>query len=195
MQLLPEKKWIYVLLFIVLSSVAIYLHLIGFEVSNANINVIVCMPFFLIGFFLKPLKQWLNGLQNYLQEVCMFIASVFTVFLCGNYNGYVWMYLNGYGSNYVLFILGGMAGTMMIYVISLWLSRLPYRNMVQTLSKGSILIIGLHIIIVRRLTELPDRSWGEDILFSVMILVLFIPIVHIAELFFPTILGQHKITR
>lgn len=195
MQLLPEKKWIYALLFMVLSLVAIYLHMIGFEVSNANVNVVVCMPFFLIGLFLKPLRQRLNELHNYLLETCMLIASFFIVVLCGHYNGYVWMYLNGYGNNYVLFIIGGMAGAMMLYVISLWLNRLPYRNMVQTLSKGSILIIGLHIIIVRRLTELPNRFWFEDVLFSIMILLLFIPIVRVAELFCPTILGQHKITR
>ena len=144
--------------------------------------------------FLKPLKLWLNEMHNYLLETCMFITSIITVVLCGHYNGYVWMYLNGYGSNYVLFILGGMAGAMMLYVISLWLSRLPYRNIVQTLSKGSILIIGLHIIIVRRLTVLPDRIWGEDILFSIMILLFFVPIIRVAELYFPTILGQHKIT-
>lgn len=194
MQILPEKKWIYALLFIALSSVAIYLHLIGFEVSNANVNVVVCMPFFLIGLFLKPFKQKLNALQNCSLEFSLFVTSVFTVYLCGKYNGYVWMYLNGYGSNYVLFILGGMAGALMLYVISLWLSRLSYRNMVLTLSKGSILIIGLHIIIVRRLTQLPDRIWIEDIFFSIMILLFFIPIVRLAELFFPTILGQHRFT-
>lgn len=194
MQLLPEKKWIYMLLFIVLSFIAIYLNLIGFEVSNSNVNVVVCMPFFLIGLFLKPLKLWFNEIHNYLLETCMFITSIITVVLCGHYNGYVWMYLNGYGSNYVLFILGGMAGAMMLYVISLWLSRLPYRNTVQTLSKGSILIIGLHIIIVRRLTVLPDRIWIEDFMYSILILLMFVPIIRVAELFFPLILGQHKVT-
>lgn len=191
MQILPEKKWIYALLFIALSSVAIYLHLIGFEVSNANVNVVVCMPFFLIGLFLKPFKQKLNALQNCSLEFSLFVTSVFTVYLCGKYNGYVWMYLNGYGSNYVLFILGGMAGALMLYVISLWLSRLSYRNMVLTLSKGSILIIGLHIIVVRRLTELPDRIWAEDLFFSILILFAFVPIVRLAELFCPVLLGKH----
>ncbi len=192
MQLLPEKKWIYVLLFIALSSVAIYLHVIGFEVSNSNVNVVVCMPFFLIGLFLKPLKLWLNEMHNYLLETCMFITSIITVFLCGHYNGYVWMYLNGYGSYYSLYIIGGMAGTLMLYIISHWLSRFPHHGMIQTLSEGSLLIIGLHIIIVRRLTELPNRFLGEDLLFSVMILLSFGPIIKLAEVYFPIILGRHK---
>ena len=62
----------------------------------------------------------------------------------------------------------------------------------MTLSKGSIVIIGLHIILVRRLTELPDRMWGEDLLWAVILLLFFMPIVLLAERFFPILLGRHK---
>ena len=192
MQALPEKKWAYAILFVVLSVGAIYLHYIGFEVSNANVNVLVCMPLFLIGVFLKPLKSLFSQLHSYAIECVLLIVAVALVYLCGEYNGYVWMYKNGFGDNFALYILGGMAGAMMLYVISLWLSRLPYRQMVLTLSKGSILIIGLHIIIVRRLTELPDRLWGEDLLLSILILFSYVPIIRLAELFFPVLLGRQK---
>lgn len=192
MQVLPEKKWIYVFLFIMLSGGAIYLHVIGFKASNSNINVLLCMPFFLIGVFLKPWKSIFNNMHNYLIEGLLLIISVVWVILCGNYNGYVWMYLNGFGNNYVLYILGGLAGTCMLYVMSIWLCRLSYHEMVQTLSKGSILIIGLHIIIVRRLTELPDRIWVEDLVFAVLILLSFVPIVKVVDLLFPMLLGRYK---
>ncbi len=142
--------------------------------------------------FLKPLKVVLSGLHNYMAEAGLLVVAVAVVYLCGEYNGYVWMYKNGFGNNFALYIIGGMAGMMMLYVISLWLSRLPYRQMVLTLSKGSILIIGLHIVIVRRLTELPDRMWGEDLLLSILILFGFVPIIRLAELFFPILLGRHR---
>ena len=193
MQVLPEKRWVYVLLFVVLSSGAIYLSSTDIEVSNANTNVLVCMPFFIIGVLLRPLKELLNGLRNYYVEVTLLVLSMFIVFFCGNYNGYVWMYLCEYGNYYTLFIIGGVAGTVMLYVVSLWLSRLPYRNVIMTLSNGSIVIIGLHIIIVRRLTELPDRMWSEDLFFSCMILMAFVPIVRIIDLFFPILLGHKPI--
>lgn len=192
MQMIPEKKWIYAFLFIALSGGAIYLHHIGFEASNANINVLLCMPFFLIGVFLKPWRSAFCSLHNYFFEIALLILSITLVVLCGNYNGYVWMYLNGFGNNYLLYILGGMAGACLLYVISMWLSRLPYRFMIQTLSKGSILIIGLHIIIVRRFTELPDRMWLEDFFLAILILLAFIPIIRLTELFFPFLLGRHK---
>ena len=193
MQILPEKKWIYVLLFIALSGGAIYLHIIGFEASNSNVNVLLCMPFFLIGIFFKPCKSMLDRMHNYMIELVLFIVFVIIVVLCGNYNGYVWMYLNGFGNNYFLYIIGGMAGAGMLYFVSLWLSRLKYRVMAQTLSKGSLLVIGLHIIIVRRLTELPNRIWVEDLLFAVLVLLSFLPIIRLAELFFPLLLGKGKI--
>ena len=192
MQILPERLWAYMILFIVTSVGVIMWHQTGIEISNANTNVLVCMPFFLIGVFLKPQKELFNGIHNHYVELALLILSIAIVILCGEYNGYVWMYLCEYGNNYSLYIIGGMAGTIMLFVVSLWLSRLPYRNMMMTLSKGSILIIGLHIVIVRRLTELPDRIWIEDLVFSVLILFAFIPIVRLAKLFFPIILGNNN---
>lgn len=192
MQVLPERKWAHALLFVVLSVGAIYLNSTGIEISNANANVLVCMPFFLIGVYLKPLKELLIRFNNHCVELTLLVLSLVLVFICGNYNGYVWMYLCEYGNNYALYILGGMSGTTMLYIVSLWLSRLPYRNMMMTLSKGSILIIGLHIIIVRRLTELPNRLWEEDLLFALFILFSFVPIIRLSDLFSPIMLGRHR---
>lgn len=190
MQVLPDKNWVLCLLFCILSGGAILLHENGIVVSNANVNVLVCMPFFLIGFFLKSLKCVLKNLHNYYIEAGLLMLAIALVYICGNYNGYVWMYLCGYGKNYVFYLIGGIAGTMVLYVLSLWLSRLNHYGMAQTISKGSILIIGLHIIIVRRLTELSDRMWCEDLLFSVLILCAFIPVVRLAELYCPILLGK-----
>lgn len=191
MQVLPERKWVHALLFALLSAGAVWLNQIGFEMSNSNVNVLVCMPFFLIGVFLKPLKAMFCSLHNYLLESLMLVVGVSGVVLCARYNGYVWMYLNGIGHNYILYILGGMAGTVMLYVVSLWLSRLPYRNMMSTLANGTMPIIGLHIIIVRRLTELPNRLWIEDFVAACLIMLLFVPVIRLSELFFPVLMGRY----
>lgn len=192
MQAIPDKIWAYFSLFIILSIGSVSLCNIGFEVSNANVNVLVCMPFFLVGVFIKPLKATFSLKHSYLLEIGLLLFSVFLIIVCGKYNGYVWMYKCGYGENFALYLLGGIAGSIVLYFVSLWLSFLPYRNTIILLSKGSILIIGLHIIIVRRLTELPDRMWGEDLLFSILIIFCFVPIIKLAELFFPVILGRYK---
>ena len=193
MQILPQKNWVYLILFVLSSIGAVSMKLAGIQVSNAIVNVLVFMPFFLIGVLMKPLKTLLSQLNHILKELALLCASVVFVVVCGNVNGYVWMYLCEYGNYFILYMLGGMAGTTLLYVLSLWLSRFPYRQMIQSLSKGSIVIIGLHIIIVRRLTELPDRIWAEDLLFAVIILFAFLPIIRLAELFCPILLGRGKV--
>ena len=190
MQLMPEKKWAYALLFLGLSAGAVALRGTGMVISNANVNVLVCMPMFLIGVFLKPTKPLIDRLHNVYLESGLLVVAVSLVYICGQYNGYVWMYLCDYGNHFSLYLLGGMAGTLMLFVFSKWLGRLPYRSMVQTLATGSILVIGLHIIIVRRLTELPARMWVEDMLFSLLILLAFIPVIRLAESFAPFLLGR-----
>ena len=192
MQLLPERKWVYGILFVAISAGAVCWHLRGVEVSNANVNVLVCMPFFLIGFFLKPLTEKLSGIHSFPIELGILVLAAGFVYLCGQYNGYVWMYLCEYGESFILYIVGGMAGAVMLYVISLWLSRVPYRNMMMLLSKGSILVIGLHIPIVNRLTELPNRLWGEDLFFAMMIMFAFVPLIRFAEIYCPMLLGRHQ---
>ena len=190
MQALPERRWVYIVLFILLSVGAIFMSSSGVAISNANTNVLVCMPFFLIGVLLKSFKELFNGIHNFFGETALLVFAVSLVILCGHYNGYVWMYLCRYGNNYALYLLGGIAGSVMLYVVSLWLSRLPYRNMILTLSKGSIVIIGLHIVLVHRLEELPNRMWCEDMIFAILILFCFVPIIRLVELFFPLLLGK-----
>lgn len=151
----------------------------------------VCL-FFLIGFFLKSLRVWLIKFNNFWLEIVIGFVSLALIWCCGTYNDPVWMYLCGYGSNYLLYIVGGVAGTVVLYVLSLWMAKLPYRNMVTSLSKGSILVIGLHIILVKRLMMLPARSCEEDLFFSILIMLCFIPIIRMTELFFPVLLGRKK---
>lgn len=192
MQLLPQRWWVYLLTSIVIASGAVVFQHFDYEISNANVNVLVCMPLFLIGVLIKPLRSWLCGLHNNVTEVILLLTGAILVYMCGRYNGYVWMYLCGYGHSFLLYVIGAMAGLLVLFVVSVWLGRLPYRQMVLTLSKGSILIIGLHIIIVRRLTELSDRLWGEDLLLSVVILFCFVPIIRLVEIFFPILLGRYR---
>jgi len=153
---------------------------------------VVCMPLFLIGVMLKPFIAFFDNNHRWGLEVVLLICSVVVVFLCGIYNGCVWMYLNGFGRNFVLFIIGGMAGLTMLYVVSRWLCSFSHANMINTLAQGSILIIGIHIIIVRRLALLPDRFWMEDLMFSILIMLAFVPIIRFVSRFFPILLGRHK---
>jgi hypothetical protein len=195
MQLLPRRWWLSVVLIIASAAGAITLHNKGIEVSNAWTNVLVCLPPFLIGQLLQPLKQRLAPFHHTLLQVALFVLSVALVWLCGRYNGEVWMYLCGYGNSFPLFLLGTVAGTSMLYVLSRWLSRLPVNTVIETISRGSILVVGVHIIVVRRLMELPNRFWLEDFIISLLILLAFYPIILVVQYYCPWIMGLRKKTK
>jgi len=192
MQLMPRKWWLSVVLIIASAAGAIAINYQGMEFSNAWVNVLVCLPPFLIGQLLQPLKPWLANFRHTLWEIVLFVVAVALVWLCARYNGEVWMYLCGYGNNFILFLVGTLAGTTMLYVLSLWLSRLHGISVIKMLARGSILVVGLHIIVVRRLTELPNRLWQEDFLFSLLILMSFYPLVLLSQRYFPWLMGQKK---
>lgn len=192
MQLVPRRWWLQALLLVASGAAAITEHFQGVEVSNAWTNVLVCLPPFIIGVWLQPLKDRLSTFRHWPAEVVLFCVSVVVVWLCGRYNGEVWMYLCGYGNSFLLFLLGAVAGTTLLYVLALWLNRLSSTSVVETLARGSILIVGLHIVIVRRLTELPDRFWAEDLLFSVFILFAFYPLTLLVQRYCPWLMGQRK---
>lgn len=192
MQLLPQHRLVHGVLFVLLSGGAIGVHLSGIDIANAWVNVLVCMPMFLLGVFLQPLREWLTRLHNYKFEVVLLVLAVAIILFCGEYNGYVWMYRCGYGNSFLLFVVGALGGIMLLYIVSLWVCRLLYSSIVEKLSSGSILIVGVHIIIVRRLMELPNRTWGEDLLFSLMILLAFYPIIILTKRYCPILLGQYR---
>ena len=192
MQLVPRRWWLFVVLFITSAAGAIALHYKGVEVSNAWTNVLVCLPPFLIGVLLQPLSERLTMFRHTLAQVALLVVSVVLVWLCGRYNGEVWMYLCGYGNSFALFSLGTVAGTAMLYILSQWLSRLPVNTVIETISRGSILVVGVHIIVVRRLMELPNRFWMEDFIISLLILLAFYPIILVVQYYCPWIMGQRK---
>ena len=102
------------------------------------------------------------------------------------------MYLNGFGSNYILFITGGISGTVLIYIASKWLSYYKSKY-VTTLSTGSIIILGFHVIIInyaRSVLIIP--SW-KDYIMALIIMVIFIPTIILTEKYAPILIGKYRI--
>ena len=190
MQLIPEKRWIYAILFVLFSLIGIWMHYCGLFFQHSIINIVLTMPFFLIGIFLKNIKNY--QIDNIPMQMIILIIAILVLFWSSYNNGNVWMFRGEYGNNYFLFLIGGVAGATTLYIMANWLSKIPYHNMVVWISKGSIAIIGLHIIVVRRLIDLPNRLWIEDLFFSIMILFSFVPLIRILDIYFPTLLGKHS---
>ena len=159
---------------------------------NVYVNICVAYPFFALGVFANIYKERINSNHSKTRLGFTFLSSLILVYVCGTYNDYVWMYRCGYGGNFLLFIIGGVAGTCCIYAISKITSHTP--ESIAIISKGTILILGFH----RYILDWMRGNWAMsylDFVFTVIILFLFVPLIVIAERYFPLIIGKYRIKK
>ena len=192
-------KWVWSLLLVVLFAACAYgynqldlnlLHPI-LRKANAAIAVFVTYPCFIVGNYLRTYKDRLNEYQNRWGLGTILVFSLFIVYLCGIYNGDVRIYICGYGYNFLLYLIGFVAGTAFIYAISKFLSDNHPRWMSLT-AKGTILIMGFHpwfIPLCRLFFPTPSLL---DYVLSALIVAFFLPVTVFAEKYFPLILGKMR---
>ena len=117
-------------------------------------------------------------------------AGLLSVVLIQHLNGTPWMFRSVYGTDMLLFLVGGIAGTIMIYSISRILPT-GHIKWLLTLSNGLILILGFQLLALKFYFALPEsyKNVFTDYIAALIILLAFIPVIKLAERFFPIILG------
>ena len=157
---------------------------------NAVVDLCTAYPFFSFGVLLRNFKQMINALNNKVLLIAAFVCGLFVVALCCTYNGYIGMYRCNYGGNFILFLVGGVAGTLMIWAISVLFGYAP--KVIAIISRGTIIILGLQKILI-------DLVWAFvapsvlDVVFAALILIMFIPFVIATENYFPLMAGKYRI--
>lgn len=101
-------------------SIAWMLHNKGIVVYNAIVDVLLAMPFFTVGFILRPFKEKMSNVST-TRLLILLIIGAMGVWLCGKYNDIVMLYHCSFGSSLVLCLLGGLVGTVLLYSISMLL--------------------------------------------------------------------------
>lgn len=194
-----KNIYVQILLLISLSIIGIYSNQIKGDANiaeleeNANglMNICVAYPFFFLGNVMSRFRTKLNTCNHHVCELIITALATIAIYMCGKFNGLVLMYVNGYGANFSLFLLGGIAGITLTFVISKWIGRYDSR-VIKLLSKGTMLILGYHMILKGFMRAIfPNVSW-LDFLLAFIILLLFIPIISRAERYFPIILGKYR---
>ena len=190
-------QWIVAVLFICLAVVYNTIDFADYGYAfvkwpNAIIDVFLAYPFFMIGSLLRPYRDELNKLSS---VICigMFLLMGTVVYFCGYYNGMVNMYMCSYGRNILLFFVGGIAGTVMLYALSK-LTHGGYKY-VKTISIGSIIILGFHGHFINTIRIFFSNPCYLDFLFAFLILVLFIPIILLSSMYFPCLIGKMRVNK
>lgn len=133
-----------------------------------------------------------------------FIVSFLSIILITYYNGKIAMHINYYG-NYWLFILGGIAGIIMLCNLCVCIERIVGNNKwISYIASNTLLICGFHLLIFSFIKgimvyvlHIPitvlDKTIGANILFSFISLLLCLPLIYVVNRYFPFIIGKKRV--
>lgn len=181
------------ILLIALPVTAMILHHYELSLGNAVVNTTIAYPFWYIGLVLKQRQEYLQNISHIeLKENIALLISAVLLYVTGRYNHTPWMYINEYGSSMFLFITGALAGTFIIYYISKRIDKYTKdKKYIRLLSSGSIIILGLHFILIDCLHLCNATGQGlKPIAYSLIIILMFIPINVFFKKYFPIIFGK-----
>lgn len=194
LQFAPRSRWLQALLFVSIPAIGIYVNDTWPEFaakSNAILNVTTACPFFMLGFYAKRWKGRFAAPLSWRMAITGMAVCILALFVCTKLNGSVWMFVNGYGNNFALFLLGGCVGTALVFLCSKMLSRNSPPRIVN-ISKGTILILGFHGYFILLFRHIFPTSSLLDALASVLIVLLFIPIILFSEKHLPYLMGKYR---
>ncbi len=189
--------WYSLFVLVICVLVAHYLNYKHLALSSSIANVSVAYPFFLTGFILKKyafkITEWITSF-SLIKIISTLIILFIVTFAISKVNSAPWMYKNGFGVNYLLFYIGGISGTMLIFIISIKLNVFNGK-ILEMLSLGTIIILGFHgyFIMATNLVSGHILKLHLNItsyLVAALILLVFYPIILFFKSYFPIILGS-----
>ena len=188
--------------FLVMSVGAIMFQKAEVELRWAVANVMVAMPFFLFGrmlsaYFMDKVDLLVNSLRNlsvvYKVLAVMLLCAI--TYAVSVFNGDVSMFQGLHGNNYALFLLGGVAGTVLIFAICSYLDSIR-STIVGYISIGTMVILTFHRDVNHPLLKLIGKQEFNDVTREVLLLptavitvLVFVPIVILLRRYCPVILG------
>lgn len=142
--------------------------------------MIPSLVFFCTGFYLKDI-QW-TPKTNHTIYLIPLTLLFFTLPLL---NGHCSINSNEFGNSYLLFVANAIISTILLFVIC---ERLPSSKYIMTISKGTLVILGIHMPIIHILQIIFPRVLS--FLFPVITLVMCYYIILLCEKYFPKLLGK-----
>lgn len=191
-QYLPQKNrtlWLIIINCIML-ALAWIVNRRTSEICNSFVDVLLAMPFFCIGNVLRSYKKTISTIPLKWMPILL-IVGVVAIWLCGSYNDIVMLYRCSYGSNLVLCLLGGMAGTVMLYSVSMLIKMYLY-DFASVMGGGTIVILGFHFVIIQITNQLLHISGVWLYVKAFLIFIMFYPIIVFVKNHIPLLYGKNR---
>ncbi len=163
-----RKYFIYITIFTII-YMTFESHLITIEVLSRGYfwgRAIPSLPFFCMGLYIKNKKWDPKEMPNY--HLIFIIPIVILIMI----NGYCSINENEYGFSYLIFYLTAICSTIFLFKIA---SYIRESKAITIISKGTLLILGLHIPILN-LLEMIFPSYTYEILPAFVLLICYYPI-------------------
>lgn len=141
------------------------------------------LPFFCLGFLLKDNKWNPNTVSN----SCLFLLFILFL-LMPMLNGLCSINSHEYGYSYAIYFINASASTLLVFVISY---RIPSTRFCTVISKGTLLILGIHMPLIKILNGLLPLNFSYAVPVVVLILCYF-PIKWLDK-WCPPLLGRLKL--
>lgn len=181
-----------IVIIILLTVTAILFNIYNIHKNNAILNVIVSIQPFAIGFYLRQYKDVINKYQiSPLSFIKLFAFSILLIYFCGEINGNVWLYQNGYGKSIILYLIGVIGGCIFLFIVAKLFGKREFR-FISVLSTGNILTLGFHQFFVNVIQMNTNTNNYLPYALALVILILFIPLIIICKSHFPIILGMYN---
>lgn len=148
-------------------------------------RIIPSLPFFCFGLSLRD-REWT---PRKISKFWIITPIIFIFILMPILNGRCDIYGNNYGKSYLIAALNAFLSSLLLF----WLTNyFPVNKYVITISKGTLIILGIHMHILHIL----DRLLPDIISFSFpfITIVLCYYLIIFCERFFPIMLGKLKYT-
>ena len=175
---------------VIILALSVYLFSHKYDLNFSIDSACQLIPFFWLGTLLKQRNSWMKLTAPY-YLVCWILLGVFFSFINGRSSANI----NLYGMNVFLYYITAMCGILMCITFSK-LSFLHSNKFIVTISSGTILIVGYHLIFLGYFMNYLS-SWGITgrIISSGIVCALFYyPIIWINK-YCPIIMGKYKIIR
>lgn len=175
----------------------VVLHLVNplFLCKNSIVISGLCLPFFWIGICMRKkyeaIAAFVGRKTNFVSLFCLSVAMVCVI---GYFNGPAWLYQCQFGKDFTLYIMGGVNGTILVFLVSFLLQKYDSK-ILQVLSSGTIIILGFHQILFHVVYNVPHIKEYPSLYYiaGAFVLFAFYPIILFTSKYFPIFLGGRKV--
>ncbi|MDE5786689.1 MAG: acyltransferase family protein [Duncaniella sp.] len=200
LQYMAKGRTMNILLLIALPMAGIWLNRVfpsvfGFRIVrayNAAIDTTIAYPFYIIGFYLKKWKSVITGYRNIPVEIICFAIFAFILIFSVMYNGddRVSIVRCCYGDNFILYLTGGLSGSICVLIISKFLGD-TLSGFATTISRGTIIILAFHIYLIPYIKPLiSDCNPFVEYLAALLLTISFVPLIMLISRYAPFLIGN-----